>query len=422
MSTSHSSLPGGSTPDDSDHANRQIRFGTVALKLGLLSREQYAREMESWIEAGAPDFAQWLVERRQLTVEQVEQIERAMYAERAASHDNSADSLPSERDSEFQQNQLSDSRSRPSTGADPLRPRSDTDPNSRQEGEDVYETRVDFRATRQQHEGLVPADLLLANQRQLLTTFEIRGKLGQGGQGIVWLARDLRLKRDVAIKELRPNLAKDEGLQQRLVQEAKIISVLEHPGIVPVYGIGKFGSEQPFYAMRLIEGKTLASAIKQELRIGFPDGLGATGGGAISRNAYEKYLRKYLSHFITACNAVAYAHSRGVLHRDLKPANIMLGQFGEAWVVDWGLAKAGLMRTGAPEESTIAPPLEARSTAHGEIAVDPTMEGVYIGTPQYMSPEQARGQVSRFGIHTDVFCLGATLYFLLVGKAPYEAP
>ncbi len=422
MSTSDLSSLDDSLPEDSDHANRQIRFGMFALKMGMLNREQYAREMESWIAARTPSFSQWLVDRRQLTAEQVEQIERAMHAELAASADNSVDSLPSGLESGVEWSDRQDSHSKESTGADGKRPRSDTEPNSQQGGGEGNETSLNSTVGRRTYRERSQQELLAEHERQLKSTFVIRHKLGQGGQGIVWLAHDTRLKRDVAIKQLRPELAEDRSLRQRLDQEARIISSLEHPGIVPVYGVGQFGTEQPFYAMRLIEGKTLANAIKQELRIGFPANQDSKGEGNIGRIAYERYLRKYLSHFIAACNAVAYAHSRGVLHRDLKPANIMLGQFGETLVVDWGLAKACLTPTVAFDDTTIDGAVRTSTAERFDGMVDPTMEGGYVGTPPYMSPEQACGQVSRFGVATDVFGLGATLYSLLVGKAPYEGP
>src|SRR5262249_30599729 len=148
---------------------------------------------------------------------------------------------------------------------------------------------------------------------------------------------------EVALKEIQPRYAADPGNRGRFLVEAEITGRLEHPGIVPVYGLGTYADGRPFYAMRLVQGETLKDAIVK-LHAGQP---GVT-------------LRGVLTRFVAVCNAVAYAHSRGILHRDLKPANVMLGKFGETLVVDWGLAKAvghGLASSDGEgvEEATLLP-------------------------------------------------------------------
>src|SRR5208283_3534697 len=152
----------------------------------------------------------------------------------------------------------------------------------------------------------------------------------QGGLGAVFVARDEELRREVALKEIQERHADDPDSRARFLREAEITGGLEHPGIVPVYGLGQYADGRPYYAMRFIRGDSLHEAIDRFHKADVPD-----------RDPGERTLklRQLLDQFIDVCNAVAYAHSRGVLHRDLKPGNIMLGKYGETLVVDWGLAK-----------------------------------------------------------------------------------
>ena len=232
--------------------------------------------------------------------------------------------------------------------------------------------------------------------------FRILRSHAQGGLGEVFLALDPELDRQVALKELRASHAFDPVSQSRFLREAKITGRLEHPGIVPVYALGRHADGRPYYAMRFIEGETLKQAIER-----------FHAHETASRDPAERELafRRLLRSVIDACNAVAYAHSRGVVHRDLKPENIMLGRFGETLVVDWGIAKSLADPDGeAVDESP-----------HGAVADDSslTRPGSAIGTPQYMSPEQAAGDLDRVEPASDVYSLGATLYCLLVGHGPF---
>ncbi len=162
------------------------------------------------------------------------------------------------------------------------------------------------------------------------TRFRILRPHARGGLGEVFVACDEELRREVALKEIQARYADSAESRARFVQEAEVTGGLEHPGIVPVYGLGYYADGRPFYAMRLLKGGSLKEAI---------DHLHEANGGA--GNAVERSveLRKLLRRFFDVCNAMEYAHSRGVLHRDLKPGNIMLGQYGETLIVDWGLAK-----------------------------------------------------------------------------------
>ena len=229
------------------------------------------------------------------------------------------------------------------------------------------------------------------------------------GLGEVFLAIDPELDRQVAVKELRDHHAHDPTSQARFLLEARLTGRLEHPGIVPIYGLGRYPDGRPYYAMRLIQGETLGRAIER-----FHSQEESPREPARREIAFRRLLRS----LIDACNAVAYAHSRGVVHRDLKPANIMLGRFGETLVVDWGLAKS----FASPDPATghashlIPPAFDGPDGDDSSL----TLPGAALGTPQYMSPEQASGDLDRVGPASDVYSLGATLYGLLVGHGPFS--
>jgi serine/threonine-protein kinase len=233
--------------------------------------------------------------------------------------------------------------------------------------------------------------------------FQILRPHARGGLGAVYVARDGELNREVALKEIRRSHAGDAGSRARFLREAEITGGLEHPGIVPVYGMGQHADGRPFYAMRFIRGESLKEAIARFHAADGPD-----------RPATERALerRRLLRRLIDVCNAVAYAHSRGIVHRDLKPANIMLGPYGETLVVDWGLAKIIDPVNGTEEESGTA----ASPTAGGSTL---TRSGTVLGTPAFMSPEQAEGRYEQVGPASDVYSLGATLYTILTGQAPF---
>jgi serine/threonine protein kinase/predicted negative regulator of RcsB-dependent stress response len=223
--------------------------------------------------------------------------------------------------------------------------------------------------------------------------------LGKGGQGEVWLALDPELGRDVALKVLPFGLKGSQAIIAKFRHEAEVTGKLEHPNIVPIYEAGREPSDQtPYYVMRVLRDETLQAAILR-----FHQGTWTESG-----------LRELLDRFIDVCQAVAYAHSRGVIHRDLKPQNVMLGQFGETLVVDWGLAKV----IGRDDEHDSG---EGEGTVN-IAAVDSdsaTKVGSIKGTPKYMSPEQAAGRVNELGPPSDIYSLGAVLYCVLTGQAPF---
>jgi len=228
----------------------------------------------------------------------------------------------------------------------------------------------------------------------------------RGGLGVVFVARDEELNREVAIKEIRGRRADEPESQARFLLEAEITGGLEHPGIVPVYGLGRYDDGRPYYAMRLIRGESLKRAIAAFHAATAPkDDPGARALG----------LQKLLRRFLDVCDAVAYAHSRGVLHRDLKPENVMVGRFGETLVVDWGLAKA----VGRPGDDGRGQTPGSTPTLRPSGGPAGTRVGSVIGTPGYRSPEQAAGRGDLLGPASDVYSLGATLYTLLTARVPF---
>jgi serine/threonine-protein kinase len=231
----------------------------------------------------------------------------------------------------------------------------------------------------------------------------------QGGLGQVYLARDEELGREVALKEIQLQYADDPASQARFVLEGEVTGKLEHPGIVPVYGLGRYRDGRPYYAMRFIRGDSLQDVIHR-----FHESHQAVREPG--QRAMD--LRLLLRRFVDVCNAIAYAHSRGVLNRDIKPANVMLGQYGETLVLDWGLAKL-VGQTDVASSSVGGAAVDTlRSTA--ATACAHTQVGSAMGTPAYMSPEQAAGELNKLGQASDVYSLGATLYSLLTGKPPIE--
>ncbi len=259
--------------------------------------------------------------------------------------------------------------------------------------------------------------------------FRILRPHARGGLGEVFVARDEELNREVALKEIQNQFADDSDSRSRFVLEAEVTGGLEHPGIVPVYGLGQYDDGRPYYAMRFIKGDSLKEAIdefhstshmsrKALAARSVTDSAKAESGerkaGGTAPGYESLAFRKLLGRFIDVCQAISYAHSRGALHRDLKPGNIMLGKYGETLVVDWGLAKVRDRDDSSriDDEATLRP-----SSGSG---VTPTMMGSAIGTPAYMPPEQAAGRLEELGPASDVYSLGATLYHLLTGQSPFR--
>ena len=235
--------------------------------------------------------------------------------------------------------------------------------------------------------------------------YEIHGEIARGGIGVVLKGRDTDLGREVAIKILRDRHGGKPEMLRRFVEEAQIGGQLQHPGILPVYDLGVRADGKPFFTMKLVQGQTLANLFE---------------AGADS----PEERRRCLTILVQVCQTVAYAHACGVVHRDLKPSNIMVGAFGEIQVLDWGLSKV-LTRGGVEDDRKAGrasgEPVKVE-TDRSESEPAWSQAGSVMGTPAYMSPEQAQGEVERLDERSDVFSLGAILCEALTGKPPYVGP
>jgi Leucine-rich repeat (LRR) protein len=224
-----------------------------------------------------------------------------------------------------------------------------------------------------------------------------KGEIARGGMGAILRIGDTGLRRDVAMKVMLDG--SDEESRARFEEEAQVTGQLEHPNIVPVHEFGTDAESRPYFTMKLVQGRSLAEILRQ----------------VREQKAPEFSLHRLLTIFTNVCNGIAFAHSKGVVHRDLKPANVMVGDYGEVLVMDWGLAKIGAARasgTGHP----------AAASSRQEQADGRTMDGAVMGTPHYMPPEQARGDIAAIDERSDVYSLGAILYEILVLKPPVEGP
>jgi serine/threonine protein kinase len=225
--------------------------------------------------------------------------------------------------------------------------------------------------------------------------------LARGGMAEVWRGFDTRLARDVALKVLLEPALPDGGFRSRFEEEARHVGRLEHPSIVPVYDLGELRDGRPFFVMKLIHGQTLAGLLA-------------------ARPTPAEDLARWVGVFEQVSAAVAFAHARDVIHRDLKPSNVMLGEFGEVLVMDWGIAKAltaGSQPAHRPSTPVVlSPSVAGPATAPGG---SETLTGQVRGTPAFMAPEQARGDVGRVGKASDVFGLGGILCVTLTGQPPF---
>jgi tetratricopeptide (TPR) repeat protein len=350
--------------------DRNLLFGVLALQADLLDAAQFVEACTLWANAKDRHLADLLVERGWLTPADKADVERLL-ERKLKKHGDAHASLAA-------------------VAGPEVRRALDTIQDA-----DVEQSLASLAPVPEHASDLPTVDLRPAAGRYRVLRPHARGGLGE-----VFVAEDTELHRNVALKEIQPHHAGNPHSRQRFVLEAEVTGGLEHPGVVAVYGLGTYADGRPFYAMRLIQGESLKEALTRFHQA--PDFQGA---------AFRQLLRR----FVDVCNALAYAHSRGVLHRDLKPANVMLGPFGETLVVDWGLAKV-VGRERAQGNGTTEETLQPASLPEHE----ETAAGSALGTPAFMSPEQAAGRWDELGPASDVYSLGATLYAILTGRAPFE--
>jgi serine/threonine-protein kinase len=228
--------------------------------------------------------------------------------------------------------------------------------------------------------------------------YRVVGEVGRGGIGVVLQARDLTLGREVAVKILQPRHQANPAAVARFTREAKIAAQLQHPGIVPVYAAGQDELDRPFIAMKLLKGSSLDDLLSR-------------------RKQLDERRPYFIRIFEQVCQTMAYAHSRGVIHRDLKPGNVMVGAFGEVQIIDWGFAR--VLATPPAEEKRDLELLDAALSP--EESSQLSVAGAPIGTPAYMAPEQALGDLKALDERTDVFCLGSILCEILTGEPTHAS-
>src|SRR3954466_278473 len=366
-------------------ADRNLLFGLLALQNGLIDQVQLVAAFQAWTRDKARPLAEHLVVRGDLDAEQRSLLE-GLVAQHLKKHGGDVEeglaAVPAARSIRDGLADLGD----PDIGATLGRVGSAPPPTHPDDDPD---------RTASLDVGPPTSD----GQR-----FRILRPHARGGLGAVFVALDSELNREVALKQSPARHADDPDSRARFLLEAEVTGRLEQPGVVPVYGLGCDAQGRPYYAMRLVKGQSLREAVER---------FHAAGGTGDPRR-WNLELRQLLTRFVAVCNVVAYAHSRGVIHRDLKPANILLGPYGETLVVDWGLAKV----VGRGEVAAHAGAVEATLQPAAASGSSETLPGTALGTPAYMSPEQAEGRLEHVGPLSDVYSLGATLYCLLTGRPP----
>ncbi|HEX5269935.1 MAG TPA: serine/threonine-protein kinase [Gemmataceae bacterium] len=365
-------------------ADRNQLFGILALQMDFVGRDALIAAMHAWVLAKEKSLGELLIAQGALGQDEHALLE-ALVRKHLARHDNDPEKSLA-------------AVSSPDSIRDRLRQVADPDLAASL-------AHVPAPGPADRYATLAPS--VVGEPSQLGLRFRVLRPHARGGLGEVFVAFDEELHREVALKEIQGRHADDPQSRARFVMEAEITGGLEHPGVVPVYGLGTYAEGRPFYAMRFIRGDSLKEAVER-----------FHSDDARKRDPGERALelRGLLGRFIDVCDAIEYAHSRGVLHRDLKPGNIMLGKYGETLVVDWGLAKPLEKVQGVTES------LEGLLRPMSLSGATPTLAGPAIGTPQYMSPEQAAARADLLGPASDVYSLGATLYNVLTGKPAFTDP
>ncbi|HKI16826.1 MAG TPA: protein kinase, partial [Isosphaeraceae bacterium] len=345
---------------------RNLLFGVVAFQNGAVDADRLAETTAAWVSDPTLSLADLFVHRGLLTAEQRTEVEKVVAHELEAHAGDPQSTLAATMDGR------SLAAIREAAGSDGALEAKLNLPHQMQGGHVVLGT-------------LSPGE---TESRDRYTLTHLHAK---GGMGRVWLARDGALGRQIALKELRPDQAGNSIVFSRFLYEAKITAQLEHPGIVPVYELGE--GEAPYYTMRFVRGRTLSEAIR------------AYHKKRAAREAGSIGLRELLTAFVGVCHAVAYAHSRGIIHRDLKGQNVVLGDFGEVMVLDWGLAKRlgrDQQEEGPAQETMVTipakPPADPEQATVGTGAADPNQDdGCTIPGSHDLHPGSASSPSSNGG-------------------------
>lgn len=364
-------------------ADRNLLVGILALQLDFIDRDQLIGAMSAWVLNKSTPLEQILIE-QQLLSEEEQKLLAALTVKHLARHNSDP------------QRSLATVSSLATSVRDELGAL----------GDPAVEASLFHVAQDRANDNSFESTVSYGGSDSQGLRYRILRPHAKGGLGEVFVANDKELNREVALKQIQPEQADNCDSRARFLLEAELTGGLEHPGIVPVYGLGQYDDGRPFYAMRFIRGDSLKDAVAR---------FHKSDANQLSPSERSVSFRKLLGRLIDVCDAISYAHSRGVLHRDLKPGNVMLGRYGETLVVDWGLAKI----VGRNESLSSSQAGEATLRASGS-GSSPTQMGRAIGTPAYMSPEQAAGRIDLLGPASDVYSLGATLYSVLTGKPPLQ--
>lgn len=374
--------------------DRNLLFGILALQLEHIDSTQFTEACAAWAVAKQQTLAEVLVGRAWMTLDEVREVEQLVERKIAGRTSDAQNSSILEATQEMPTSSIA------SAQLEATQDSSDT-PRADEQLDDTTASSPSLSAP----DGYGQIETIQYDESEERSRYSLTKLHGEGGIGRVWQAHDQRLNRQVALKEIRPDREASVSATKRFAKEAQITSQLEHPNIVPVYELsGDPSSARSFYTMRFVRGDTFRSAIDayhRHRREG-------------KETALE--LRELLSSFIAICNALGYAHSRGILHRDLKPSNVMVGSFGEVVVLDWGLAKM----IGQPDDDDEPLLGGGPISITDDVAIDATMQGAVLGTLPYMAPEQAAGRIDKIDARTDIYGLGAILFAILTGTHPHR--
>lgn len=358
--------------------NRNFLFVALALQNGIIRDPIAVDAFDRCFRFPDQPIHEWLVQQAHLSQSDVQMLDQLLVRRFGEVDHPSPEELVDLFSSQSVQTILEQSSSRLSLGNSPTSP-------------------TDDRQT--------PTDAPLEKSKSDSDRFRPIKHHAHGGLGVVYLAEDTQVHRQVALKQIREQYADSPSYREKFRFEAEVTGQLEHPGIVPIYALGNDDSGRPYYAMRFIKGDCLATQM-EAFHVGLAEKRYTNDGPE---------FRQLVRQLIDVCEAVAFAHQRGVLHRDLKPNNIMLGKFGETLVVDWGLAK----RLEVPDDmvATVTEPGNppAKTPSAGSGSDSETKYGSFLGTAAYASPEQLKGELDRLCDASDVFSVGAILHQMLFG-------